>query len=139
MCSRSQSCGKNSRSKNAECSQIFIEKRENIYELRVLKRLSTNLKNQNQGRQRRRRKIKRGRVEDRRDKSSKKPRTKNNKADNRYVTYYTNYTPLNTPIDYIVAVTRDKLIFGDPDVIRHDRLKRDAHKFCRFHKDIGMI
>ena len=73
----------------------------------------------------------------RKDKSLKKSRLENNKADNRYVTHYMNYTPLNAPIDHVFAVTRDKSIFGELDVIRHDRYKIDDRKFFRFHKDIG--
>ena len=42
----------------------------------------------------------------RKDKSSKKPRTENNKVENRYFARYTNYTPLNAPMDHIFAVTR---------------------------------
>ena len=67
----------------------------------------------------------------------KKPRTENKKADNRNVTHYTNYTPLNSPMDHLLVVTIDKLIFREPYVIRHERSKRDARKFCKFHKDIG--
>ena len=33
-------------------------------------------------------------------------------------------------------MTRDKLIFGEPYVIRQDQSKRDARKFYKFHKDI---
>ena len=45
--------------------------------------------------------------------------------------------PINAPIDHIFTVTRDNLLFGELDVIRQYRSKRDACKFCRFHKDIG--
>ena len=48
-----------------------------------------------------------------------------------------NYIILNAPIDHIFVVTRDKSIFGELDVIRQDRSKRDAQKFYRFHKGIG--
>ena len=72
----------------------------------------------------------------RKDKSAKKLRTESNKADNRYVNYYMNYTTLNAPVDHIFMVNRDKSIFGEPDVIRQDRSKRDARKFCSLHKDI---
>ena len=64
--------------------------------------------------------------EGRKDKSPKKPQIESNKADNRYVNHYTNYTALNALIDYIFAVTIGKLIFGDLDVIRKDRSKRDG-------------
>ena len=47
----------------------------------------------------------------RKDKSPKKPQIEYNKANNRYVNCYTNYTSLNTPIDHIFMVTRDKSIF----------------------------
>ena len=40
----------------------------------------------------------------RKDKSPKKPRTENNEVDNKYVSRYTNYTPLNPPIDHIFAM-----------------------------------
>ena len=74
----------------------------------------------------------------RKHKSPKKPQTESNKADNRYVNRYTNYTSLNAAVDHIFAVTRDKSIFGKPNIIRQNRSKRDARKFYRFHNDRGM-
>ena len=54
----------------------------------------------------------------RKDKIPKKPRTNNNRVENRYVAHYTNYTPLNAPIDHIFVFTRDKSLFGEPDIIK---------------------
>ena len=73
----------------------------------------------------------------RKDKSLKKLRIENNKANNRYISRYMNYTLLNAPIYQIFTVTRDKSIFGKLDVIRQDKSKRDACKFYKFHKDIS--
>lgn len=54
----------------------------------------------------------------RKDKIPKKPRTNNNRVENRYVAHYTNYTPLNAPIDHIFIFTKDKSLFGEPDIIK---------------------
>ena len=60
------------------------------------------------------------------DKNTKKLRIETNKFENKYVARYTNYMPLNAPIDHIFVVTRDNLIFGEPDAIKQHRSKRDV-------------
>ncbi|XP_060965548.1 uncharacterized protein LOC133034474 [Cannabis sativa] len=50
---------------------------------------------------------------------------------------YTIYTKLNETRENIFLVHEHRVAFHKPEPMRHARHKRDATKFCRFHKDIG--
>ena len=57
---------------------------------------------------------------------------------------FTNFTPLNTPIDQVLmqiknerALTFPDKLKGDPDKLKGNPNKRPRDKYCRFHRDYG--
>ncbi|XP_059658660.1 uncharacterized protein LOC132304983 [Cornus florida] len=50
---------------------------------------------------------------------------------------YTNYTPLNMPIDQVFLQIQDEPYLKWPPKLKSDPARRPRDKYCRFHKDHG--
>ena len=50
---------------------------------------------------------------------------------------YSNYTPLNTPLDQVLMQIKDDPSFKWPERIKRDLNKQNKSKYCRFHHDHG--
>ena len=70
-----------------------------------------------------------GQASDSRPPTSQKPRLANNFRD------YSNYTPLNAPVEQIYAMARDK--FTAPTPMKGGTASRDRSCYCEFHRDYG--
>ena len=51
--------------------------------------------------------------------------------------WFTNFTPLNTPIDQVLMQIKDEGALTFPDKLKGDPNKRPRDKYCRFHRDHG--
>ena len=84
---------------------------------------------------------KRERLEDtRQDQGRKKPRT-GDRRDKRHSKplggRFTNFTPLNAPLDQVLMQIKDKGTLTFPGKLKSDPTKRSRNKYCRFHRDHG--
>ncbi|XP_075645690.1 uncharacterized protein LOC142616796 [Castanea sativa] len=70
---------------------------------------------------------KRGRTREGRDDRRPKPPTGR----------YTNFTPLNTPIDQVLMQIKDEENLAFPGKLKGDPNRRPRDKYCRFHQDHG--
>lgn len=59
------------------------------------------------------------------------------RLDRAIVPRYTDYTSLTASINHIYAVSSDQTPFRKPDPIKLEKSKRDASKYCQFHREIG--
>ena len=50
---------------------------------------------------------------------------------------FTNFTPLNTPIDQVLMQIKDEGGLTFPGKLKGDPSKRPRDKYCRFHRDHG--
>ena len=50
---------------------------------------------------------------------------------------FTNFTPLNTPIDQVLMQIKDEGALTFPSKLKGNPSKRPRDKYCRFHKDHG--
>ena len=49
--------------------------------------------------------------------------------------WFTNFTPLNTPIDQVLIQIKDEGALTFPSKLKGDPSKRSKDKYCRFHRD----
>ncbi|XP_062114531.1 uncharacterized protein LOC133825633 [Humulus lupulus] len=59
------------------------------------------------------------------------------KKGDKHFSIYIVYTELTDTRENIFVMNGNQVSFRQPDVMRHQRTKRDSNKFCRFHKDVG--
>ena len=82
---------------------------------------------------------KRERLEDtRQDQGRKKPRTGDRRDERRPKPLggrFTNFTPLNTPLDQVLMQIKDEGILTFPGKFKSDPTKRSRNKYCHFHRD----
>ena len=50
---------------------------------------------------------------------------------------FTNFTPLNTPIDQVLMQIKNERALTFPNKLKGDPNKRPRDKYCRFHRDYG--
>ena len=65
------------------------------------------------------------RTGDKRDDRRSKPPTRR----------FTNFTPLNTPIDQVLMQIKDERVLTFPGKLKGNPSKRPRDKYCRFHQD----
>ena len=78
--------------------------------------------------------------ETRQDKGRKMARTGDKREDKRFkppTGRFTNFTPLNTPIDQVLMQIKDKGALTFPSKLKGDPSKRSRDKYCRLHHDHG--
>ena len=84
---------------------------------------------------------KRERLEDtRQDQGQKKPRTGDRRDEKRSKPpggRFTNFTPLNAPLDQVLMQIKDEETLTFPGKLKSDPTKRSRNKYCRFHRDHG--
>ena len=84
---------------------------------------------------------KRERLEDTwQDQGRKKPRTGDRQDERRSKPLggrFTNFTPLNAPLDQVLMQIKDKGTLMFPGKLKSDPTKRSRNKYCRFHRDHG--
>ena len=84
---------------------------------------------------------KRERLEDTwQDQGRKKPRTGDRQDERRSKPLggrFTNFTPLNAPLDQVLMQIKDKRTLMFPGKLKSDPTKRSRNKYCRFHRDHG--
>ena len=51
--------------------------------------------------------------------------------------WYSNYTPLNTPLDQVLMQIKDDLSLKWPEKMKGDPRKQNKNKYCCFHRDHG--
>ena len=76
--------------------------------------------------------------EARQDRCRKMARTRDKRDDRRSkppTWRFTNFTPLNTPIDQVLMQIKDDGSLTFPDKLKGDPSKRSKDKYCRFHQD----
>ena len=82
---------------------------------------------------------KRERLEDtQQDQGRKKPRAGDRRDERRPKPLggrFTNFTPLNTPLDQVLMQIKDKGILTFPGKLKSDPTKRSRNKYCHFHRD----
>ncbi|XP_050242153.1 uncharacterized protein LOC126691124 [Quercus robur] len=71
---------------------------------------------------------KKGRMEERRDRESKKPGPPVRNQQ---------YTPLNAPLEQVLMQIKDDPSLKWPEKMKGDPNKRNRNKYCRFHRDHG--
>ena len=74
------------------------------------------------------------------DRGRKMARTGDKRKDKRFkppTRRFTNFTPLNTPIDQVLMQIKDKGALTFPSKLKGDPSKRSRDKYCRFHHDHG--
>ncbi|XP_059663886.1 uncharacterized protein LOC132309611 [Cornus florida] len=78
-------------------------------------------------------------TKDEKETKYKKPMINQNERASRYksVERYTNYTPLNMPIDQVFLQIQDEPYLKWPPKLKSDPARRPRDKYCRFHKDHG--
>ena len=67
------------------------------------------------------------RIRDRREERRSKPPTGR----------FTNFTPLNAPIDQVLMQIKDKGALTFPGKLKRNPNKRSRDKYCHFHRDRG--
>ncbi|XP_059650655.1 uncharacterized protein LOC132296472 [Cornus florida] len=78
-------------------------------------------------------------IRDEKETKYKKPMVNQNERASRYknTERYTNYTPLNMPIDQVFLQIQDESYLKWPPKLKSDPARRPRDKCCRFHKDHG--
>ncbi|XP_059663781.1 uncharacterized protein LOC132309494 [Cornus florida] len=78
-------------------------------------------------------------IRDEKETKYKKPMVNQNERASRYknAERYTNYTPLNTPIDQVFLQIQNEPHLKWPPKLKSDPARRPHDKYCRFHKDHG--
>ena len=84
---------------------------------------------------------KREKLEDaRQEQGRKKPRTGDRRDEKRSKPpggRFTNFTPLNAPLDQVLMQIKDEGTLMFPRKLKSDPTKRSRNKYCRFHHDHG--
>ncbi|XP_059654529.1 uncharacterized protein LOC132301280 [Cornus florida] len=78
-------------------------------------------------------------IRDEKETKYKKPMVNQNERASRYknTERYTNYTPLNMPIDQVFLQIQDEPYLKWPPKLKSDPARRPRDKYCRFYKDHG--